>query len=922
MTTRAWEDKLPLKTYLLGPDDPNPPWHKRGHHLIYPYPMQDNLTDETAVIDYRALHLENDYLHAIVLPDLGARLYSLYDKVGKREVFYRNHVVKYGLVARRGAWISGGIEFNFPKGHTCLTVSPVEGQVEDEQDEPEVVVGAIDRTTRMRWQVRLSLSGARMVQRVALENPTPIRQRHYWWSNSAVPATDDLKLVFPAYKARMHGGEWPYPIRQQDAGAPRVDVSWYKNHGHADDIFALDVRDDFFGCYYMDQDHGLVHWSDHRLDFGKKFFTWGTADDGMRWVDLLTDDDGQYVEIQSGRFVDQSTFEFLFPFQSVGWTEHWWPVRGMGGWNWANEEAALNVQVGKGRVEVDVFPTTAQGKGTVKVLAGGKVVAQPCQLKRGKPTHVEVELAGLTARTPFELSVLCGDEETIWYEHPPQYEQRRKEFTKPVFHEPPKPPQTAQQLCVEAVKQEKQACFDEARALYVRALELDANFAPAHFGLGLEDYRAGLFEAAREHLRKAVEQDPEYDEPAYYLALSHLWLWDWEEADTLLARLAGRSACQREAQTIDDEMMVDWPPDMDLPCSDPMWWYRRAGLLGRSHYDRPAALRTERRKCMREMAKDADPAYCFPCGLDDLADLQDAVAYDASDWLARLLLGNLLAYLGRNDEAFATWQEAAGIIETRKRPGVIRAELIPPTVATLYRNIGLALSLWHEQHKEGLAWYDKAIAQNPDEYHLHLERDQLVQKAGLPAEERLRALEEVTPTIAARWEVAARKIDCLVTLKRWPEALELLTSFNFKPWEGARSMHSLWAAAQVGLAQGHIARKDWPAALASYERALEYPHNLGVGRLAHPHEAKLHWLAAEAAGQAGQQAVRQRHLKAGANERHMRVTEASVYKLKALRALGREHEAAKLEGELREWAREHKADSMAKSVRAQLRRAR
>jgi len=30
------------------------------------------------------------------------------------------------LVALRGAWVSGGIEWNFPDGHTLTTVSPID----------------------------------------------------------------------------------------------------------------------------------------------------------------------------------------------------------------------------------------------------------------------------------------------------------------------------------------------------------------------------------------------------------------------------------------------------------------------------------------------------------------------------------------------------------------------------------------------------------------------------------------------------------------------------------------------------------------------------------------------------------------------------------------------------------------------------
>jgi hypothetical protein len=108
MPVEAWEDELVLKTYLLGPEDPLPHWERTGMSRIYPYTMLDDLTDEVRSVPYRALHLENEYLHMIVLPQLGGHMYSLYDKVAKREVFYRNNVVKYGLVARLRGSRPGG----------------------------------------------------------------------------------------------------------------------------------------------------------------------------------------------------------------------------------------------------------------------------------------------------------------------------------------------------------------------------------------------------------------------------------------------------------------------------------------------------------------------------------------------------------------------------------------------------------------------------------------------------------------------------------------------------------------------------------------------------------------------------------------------------------------------------------------------
>ena len=102
--------------------------------------------------------LENEYLKVIVLPELGGHLYSALDKPTGQEIFYRNNVVKPGLIALRGAWISGGIEFNFPKGHTVTTVSPVDGRlVKDKDGSATAWVGNVEKRYRMSWSVGVRL---------------------------------------------------------------------------------------------------------------------------------------------------------------------------------------------------------------------------------------------------------------------------------------------------------------------------------------------------------------------------------------------------------------------------------------------------------------------------------------------------------------------------------------------------------------------------------------------------------------------------------------------------------------------------------------------------------------------------------------------------------------------------------------------
>ena len=234
------QTSIVIPTYQRGPDDPYPPLTFGGatgrdlrpaRRKAYPYPMQDDIDIATMPCDsrheHRAVRLSNGLLEALVLPDLNGRLYSLRNLCTGRELFYRNNVVKPALVALRGAWLSGGIEFNFPtRGHSVSTVSPVLCRVEQQAGEVAVIVGDLARTTRQRWEVRMSLRAGRAALDItsSLLNPNHHRERLYFWENAAVPATEDLRFVCRC--DWTVGGESALPFPWRDG----VDVSRHINN--------------------------------------------------------------------------------------------------------------------------------------------------------------------------------------------------------------------------------------------------------------------------------------------------------------------------------------------------------------------------------------------------------------------------------------------------------------------------------------------------------------------------------------------------------------------------------------------------------------------------------------------------------------------------------------------------------------------
>jgi hypothetical protein len=207
---RAWEEGMQIQTYCIGPESPLPPFRRQEGWGIYPYPMQDDLREERRLEWYRAVVLENTYLRVVVLPELGGKVHSVQDRTTGRDVFYRTRVIKPGLIALRGAWVPGGIEFNFPIGHNVTTFSPVNYKLFTNQPDGSVTVwvGCLEHLSRMRWAVGITLHPDRayLQTEIRVHNRTEFVHPYYFWSNSAVPATDNLRFILPGAPLPHVGG--------------------------------------------------------------------------------------------------------------------------------------------------------------------------------------------------------------------------------------------------------------------------------------------------------------------------------------------------------------------------------------------------------------------------------------------------------------------------------------------------------------------------------------------------------------------------------------------------------------------------------------------------------------------------------------------------------------------------------------------
>ena len=547
------ETSLEIPTYLLGPEDENPPFYNPNalgaqegeapvyNQNVYPYPMQTGITGRKAVEKYQAVVLENEFIRLIILPELGGRIYAAHDKTNEDfDFIYHNRVIKPCLVALRGAWISGGIEWNFPtRGHTTNTFSPVAHKITKAEDGSiTCVVGTTEWVRRMKWAVGITVYPERSCfrTRILLTNPTLTHNRAYFWANAAVHAWSDTRVIFPPADhtfAGMRRNPEPWPINR---GA---DVSWYKNTPFAHDFFC-GVPGDFHGAYNADRDCGTVHTSSGHESPGQKFWTWGTAPSGTIWEDLLTDDDGQYIEVQAGRLPTQGDTWLFEPHMREQWDEYWYPVRNMKGFVKANTEAAVNLLPGDRSMCLAINATREYSNATLSLKADGKqVLSRKLTISPQKPWQETIPAAGKTKN--WDLDLLDQSGRPI-IEYSTQREPLPVPDLEPEFPAPEKA--SAEQICLAGYYALKHWRIDRAESLFHRALEKDAGFTPALRMLAILHFQAGDLEKAYELSEAVLARNDDDYTARYYSAMCRVKLGIAERTKDDL-HLIGRRAAYR-----------------------------------------------------------------------------------------------------------------------------------------------------------------------------------------------------------------------------------------------------------------------------------------------------------------------------------------------------------------------------------------
>ncbi len=360
---KVWQEPLTLPTYLAKAPDKNPMFFRNQSYqgasrYIYPYALEDNLTDKKVDKTYQALYLENEYLKVCVLPEIGGRLFYATDKTNGYEMFYRQNVIKPANIGMLGAWISGGIEFCVFHHHRASTNIPVDYKLEENPDGSATIwIGETEPRHRMKWTLGISLYPGKSYLEVdgRLINPTENTNSILYWANVATHVNEDYQVIFPpstdfaVYHAKNSFAHWPVTSNTYN-GKPHyqnnIDASWWKNHPDPISMFAHEIKEGFLAGYDHGKQAGTMHVANHHIVKGAKLWEWGPGDYGAMWDSkVLTDSDGPYAELMTGAYSDnQPDYSWLKPYEYKTFKQYWYPLRETGGALTANLNGTLNIK--------------------------------------------------------------------------------------------------------------------------------------------------------------------------------------------------------------------------------------------------------------------------------------------------------------------------------------------------------------------------------------------------------------------------------------------------------------------------------------------------------------------------------------------------------------------------------------------------
>ncbi|WP_316813412.1 DUF5107 domain-containing protein [Pedobacter heparinus] len=506
------KEVLVLKTYPYSDPSPIPEFGR-----LYPYNRFDGYTNKGMDQAWEMIVMENNYIKIWINPSVGGKIWGAIEKSTTREFIYFNHAAKFRDVAMRGPWTSGGMEINMGIiGHTPSCSAPVDYKtIENEDGSVSCVIGATDWPSRTEWRVEINLAkdAACFSTKSWWHNNSCMPQSYYQWNNVGIKTSGNLEYIYPGQHRLGHDGSpqsWP-----EDEEKRKISFYDQNNYGEYKSYHVFGAYTDFWGCYWHKDQFGMGHSAPYDEKPGKKIWIWGLSRYGMIWEDLLTDEDGQYTEVQSGRLFNQSVaassktpfkHRSFLPYTFDTWEEHWFPVKNTGGLTYGNQQLSFYITEQEKSQLINICANEPLDHQLKVLHQQQEILSVHMELKTMQNTSFSLPYPVKTA----ELQVWLND--SVIYNGPEQNTplKRPTKLSKAYNFN------SVQARCIQAKEWERQRFFDRAIAHYQLCLNLDPFYTEALNGLAGLYFKQLKFAEALCLLNTALAVDT-YDPEANYL---------------------------------------------------------------------------------------------------------------------------------------------------------------------------------------------------------------------------------------------------------------------------------------------------------------------------------------------------------------------------------------------------------------------
>ena len=305
-----------------------------------------------------------------------------------------------------------------------------------------------------------------------------------------------------------------------------TELSWWKNHPRPASIFAWNFKDDFLAGYDFGKDAGTVHVANHNVVTGKKFFLWGNNKEAQMWEKMLTETDGQYLELMVGAYSDnQPDYSWIAPGETRVFKQIWYPIRQIGGVKNANNDAAVNLErKAPGILKVGFNSTSEQKQAKAIVYISGKVFKEEnINIDPSKPYIKEFSIDSNIKDTDVKVALVSKDGQELISYAPAvlQKEEAPKPVEKP---RDPKEYKTNEELYLTGLRLEefRNASIDPI-PYYQEALKRDSLDYRVNIVMGIRNSKEGKWSDAEQNLKRAIKRltkdytHPKDGEAFYYL---------------------------------------------------------------------------------------------------------------------------------------------------------------------------------------------------------------------------------------------------------------------------------------------------------------------------------------------------------------------------------------------------------------------